>query len=265
MPDYYGFGVSADRPQAFLDPETTARGNIDGYFAALQLLQDRKVEIPERVYSFGYSQGGFNAMANLKYVSAHPELGIHFQKVICGGSPFNVERTWMEYTKEDSAFRSAVAFVPLTMVSINESHKLSIDYSQLFKGNLLDNWQDWILSKKNSLSQLNRLLGTTDLSEILNDDFMAGKGEAYEKIMEVCRSYSLTTGWTPPSDTYIILFHSTSDDIVPYANYQEMTAFLESAGVQKGTGPGYYYSIDGNYEGHVDAAVYYIVYTIFEW
>ena len=26
MPDYYGFGVSADRPQAYLDAETTAQG-----------------------------------------------------------------------------------------------------------------------------------------------------------------------------------------------------------------------------------------------
>ena len=38
MPDYYGFGISKDRPQAYLDPETTARGNIDAYLAAVQLL-----------------------------------------------------------------------------------------------------------------------------------------------------------------------------------------------------------------------------------
>ena len=77
---------------AYLDPETTARGNIDAYLAAAQLLEDRGVAMPEKLFSFGYSQGGFNAMANLKYVTEHPELGITFQKALCGGMSPNSGR-----------------------------------------------------------------------------------------------------------------------------------------------------------------------------
>ena len=135
MPDYYGFGVSKDCPQAFLDVETTARGNIDGYLAAVQLMLDSGMTIPPTLYNAGYSQGGFNSMANLKYVSQHPELGITFNKTMCGGGPFDVPLTWESYLQ--GGFGRAIGFVPLAVVSMNESQRLGLSYSDLFKGDLL--------------------------------------------------------------------------------------------------------------------------------
>ena len=257
MPDYYGFGVSADRPQAYLDAETTARGNIDAYLAAVQLLKDLDVTIPSDLYSFGYSQGGFNSMANLKYVSQHPELDISFRKVMCGGSPFDVELTWDAYTK--GLFRNAIAFVPMTVVSINESQQLGLPYSSLFKGDLLQNWQEWILSKDYTISQINRKIGTDGLSGILNDDFMAGTGSAYDSIMAVCRRYSLTSGWIPPSGTDIILYHSKGDDTVPFDNLAAMKEFLDDVAPDSYT---LRYGDDG---GHVAAVVSYVMDIIDEW
>ena len=257
MPDYYGFGASVDRPQAFLDPETTARGNIDAYLAARQLLEDRKVTLPSRLYSFGYSQGGFNSMANLKYVSEHPELPVRFEKVMCGGSPFDVELTWNAYT--NGTFRNAISFVPLSMVSFNEAQQLGIPYGDLFKGEMLAHWQDWILSKEHKVAEINGLIGTDNLADVLNDDFMAGRGEAYDRIMAVCRRFSLTSGWTPPSGTKIILYHSNEDDTVPYANLTVMKAFLDTAA------PGSYTASDGNNGGHLNAIVSFVLNLILEW
>ena len=257
MPDYYGFGASADRPQAYLDPETTARGNIDAYLAARQLLEDRKVTLPSRLYSFGYSQGGFNSMANLKYVSEHPELSIRFEKVMCGGSPFDVELTWNAYT--NGTFRNAISFVPMSVVSINEAQQLGIPYGDLFKGALLSNWRNWFLSKEYTVVQLNELLGTNNLAEVLNADFLAGRGDAYRRVMEVCHRYSLTSGWTPPSGTKIILYHSNQDDTVPYENLTVMKSFLDTAA------PGSYTASDGNNGGHVNAIVSFVLNLLFEW
>ena len=257
MPDYYGFGASADRPQAFLDPETTARGNIDAYLAARQLLEDREVVLPSRLFSFGYSQGGFNSMANLKYVSRHPELPIRFEKVMCGGSPFDMELTWDAYT--GGTYRNAIAFVPLSVVSINETQQLGIPYGNLFKGELLKNWKSWILSKEYTLTAINGLLDTRDLADIPHDDFLAGRGDAHARVMEVCRRYSLTSGWTPPSGTKIILYHSNQDDTVPYANLTAMKAFLDVAA------PGSYTAADGNHGGHTSAVFNFILNLIPEW
>lgn len=257
MPDYYGFGASADRPQAYLDAETTARGNIDAYLAAVQLLKDREVTIPDKLLSFGYSQGGFNSMANLKYVSKHPELHISFQTVMCGGSPFDVELTWDAYTQ--GIFHNAIAFVPMTVVSMNESQQLGLRYEDLFKGSLLENWRDWILSKDYDIASINAKIGTDDLSAIMNDEFMTRTGAAYDAIMNVCRRYSLTSGWVPPPETKIIIYHSKQDDTVPYASFTAMKAFLDEVA------PGRYEAHDGNHGGHMNAIMRFVLAIMPAW
>ena len=259
MPDYYGFGISKDRPQAYLDAETTARGSIDAYFAAVQLMADRGVGNPGKLISYGYSQGGFNSMANLKYVTLHPELGITFQKTICGGSPFDVPKTWEAYLNGD--FYNAIGFVPLTVVSINESQKLNIPYDHLFKGSLLNNWQRWILSKEFTLDEINKRIGTFELSEIMTDEVMEGTGPYFEAILETGRRYSLTSGWTPPpsSTTQIYIYHSTEDDIVPIDNFTAMRAFLDEKIPND-----YEYDSDSD-GGHVNACIYFIMDIINMW
>ena len=102
-------------------------------------------------------------------------------------------------------------------------------------------------------------LGTDNLADVLNDDFMAGRGEAYDRIMAVCRRFSLTSGWTPPSGTKIILYHSNEDDTVPYENLTAMEAFLDTAA------PGSYTVSGGNDGGHVNAAVNFVLNLLFEW
>lgn len=246
MPDYYGFGVSKDRPQAYLDPETTARGNIDAYLCALQLLRDRKVTIPSTVYNAGYSQGGFNAMANLRYVTLHPDLGVTFNKTFCGGSPFDVEETWRSYLA--THYDNAIGFVPLTLVSFNEAQQLGIPYDHIFKGPLLENYADWILSKNYHLNAVKTKIGTTELSDILTPEMMNGTGADFEKIIAVCRRFSLTSGWTPPESTWMYIYHSKGDDSVPYANFTKMKEFL-------GTPSSIHYDGDSDDGGHVDGAI----------
>ncbi len=227
MPDYYGFGVSKAHPQAYLNAETTARGNIDAYLCAVQLLTDNAVTLPAKKYNIGYSQGGFNAMANLRYVSQHPELGISFTKTFCGGSPFDVPTTWESYLSTPLA--NAVKFVPLTLVSFNETQQLGIDYSHLFKEPLLSHVQDWILSKQYNTAQIQAKIGSDSLSDVLTAEMLSGTGADYASIMEVCHRFSLTSGWAAPaSGSWIYIYHSSQDDSVPYANYTAMKNYLNA-------------------------------------
>lgn len=268
MPDYYGFGVSEALPQAYLNANTTARGNIDAYLAAVQLMEDKKINLPEpdgttgqiNLVSFGYSQGGFNSMANLRYVTEHPELGVTFKKTMCGGSPFDVPVTWEAYRLDtENSFNGAIGFIPLTVVSINETQNLGLDYANIFTGGLVDNWQDWILSKEYTLNQINTKIGASSMAAIMTDGMMAGTSPEFEAIMAVCESNKLTSGWTPPGDkTKIIIYHSTNDDIVPYANFTAMRTFLDNTSTS-------YKEYHGKDGGHVAACVSFIKDIIDEW
>ena len=259
MADYYGFGISQDRPQAYLDPETTARGNIDAYLAAVQLLSDLEVEVPSVVYNAGYSQGGFNAMANLRYVSQHPGLGITFKKTMCGGSPFNVGKTWEKFLQGE--YRNAMAFVPVTLVSFNEAQRLGLDYSKLFKGELLANWREWVLSKKYSLSSIVSKIGSTELSDILADGMMSLSGAEYNTVLETCNRFSLTSGWVHPAEgSWIFIYHSTTDDTVPYENLEWMRSYLEEVDPDADIT---WKTADNG--GHIKATLFYIISIVNQW
>ena len=257
MSDYYGFGVSKTHPQAYLDPETTARGNLDALFCAQQLMKDRSVTLPATFYNIGYSQGGFNAMANLRYVSQHPELGVSFQKSFCGGSPFDVVKTWESYLAE--TYANALRFVPLTLVSFNEAQKLGLDYSHLFQEPVCSHVQDWILSKQYNTAQIQQMIsnatGSMELSAFMTPEMMSGTGSDFAAIMEVCRRFSLTSGWVKPAaGSSIYIFHSTQDDSVPYANFTSMRNYLSGADHDT------IITWDsGDYGSHVDACIQFIV------
>ena len=258
MPDYYGFGASQDRPQAFLDWETTARGSLDAYFAALQLLEDKGVSAGKIRFNYGYSQGGFNTIANLRYLTEHPELDLQFTKSFAGGGPFDVEQTWKSYLT--GSFGNAIGFIPLTLVSMNESQQLNLDYAALFKGALLSNWREWILSKKYTMGTINAKIGSSaTIQDILTADMVAGRGAAYETIIGTARRYSLTSGWKPAPGSRIYISHSPQDDIVPYANYTRMKEYLTAVA------PDCEIKWSQLSSDHVTACIFFILNTLNEW
>ena len=262
MPDYYGFGVSMDRPQGYLDAENTAHNNIDAYIAGVQLLKDGDVTIPDKLYSFGYSQGGFNSMANLKYVTKHPELGITFDKVFCGGSPFDLDVTFQKYTNGN--FNNSLAFVPMTIISINETHNLGRSYSSLFTEALAANYGDWILSKNYSTTEIDAKIkeaygSDVTIPQILHPDLMDESSDTYNAIMSIAGDYSLTKGWTPPPGTYILIYHSENDDTVPYANLGAMADFLGNHPDDKKA------VLHGKNGGHMDAVIFFVQKVLDKW
>ena len=256
--DYYGFGASKAFPQAYLDPETTARGSLDAYASVLQLLEDRGIVPGAKRYNIGYSQGGFNAVANLRYASLHPELGVQFTQTFAGGSPFDLPATWERYLA--GGYGEAVGFVPLTMISLNEVQRLGLDYAKMFREPLLSNLNEWILSKKYTLSTINSRLGTTDIGALLTPEFLAGTGTEYATIMEISRRFSLTAGWTPAPGTKLLIYHSTQDDMVPYVNYTAMKAYLDAV-----AGDSDITWADGPQGGHVAAYVQFFMKVLALW
>ena len=83
---------------------------------------------------------------------------------------------------------------------------------------------------------------------------ISGSGSDYASIMEVCRRFSLTSGWAAPaSGSWIYIYHSTQDDRVPYANYTAMKTYLDA--VAPGADIKWQSSADG---GHVDGCIAFI-------
>lgn len=244
MPDYYGFGASEDKPQAYLNSACTAKGSLDAFKTARKILHDKGVIAGRDYYNFGYSQGGFNTIANLKYLSDHPEENLKFKISFAGAGSYDINASLDEYLKD--TYPAASIFIPMTVIGTNECENLGLDYAKMFREPLLSGYKEWILSKKYSFGTIMRNIGTTKLSEILTSGMVDGSSDEVKKLREILETYSVCKGWTPANGTKILLYHSLQDDVVPSFNSDILCSYLTSIGADVQL-------VKGEDGGHTDA------------
>lgn len=230
IPDYNGFGEDAANPQAYLNPEVAGCCDINALLAARWILKDKTVNVSvgAKLYNIGYSQGGFNGMANERYVAQNPNLNLHFTKTFVGGSPFDPSVIWEEYLADN--YPHAVGYLPITICSFNECEKLGLDYKKMFKEPLASHVQDWILSKNYTVEEISSKVGATSVKSILTDSMLDTSSAQYKALIAVAKKYSLCEGWAPQAGSNISVYHSTQDDVVPYACYTKMKEYMQTAG-----------------------------------
>lgn len=248
--DNYGLGVSERFPQSYLDADAVGRSNLDALAAARTILSGKGVSVGSKLYNFGYSQGGYSAMATLRYVSMHPELGIDITHTISGAGPHDIN-LFYDTVKNDSYPRAA-GFFPLAIVSANENGHLGLQYENIFKEPLLSHIDDWVLSKEYNSNRIASLLGTDKLSGIVLPSIVGQTGPEAAALMSYYASNDLTSGWVPAQGSRIFLYHSTQDDTVPCACSDDLNAFLKGFETSRGLTLEYTSTAAGT---HTDAVI----------
>jgi len=99
VPDYIGCGDGEGREKAFNHIEG-ASAMVDMYRAGLKITNSMNIKRNGQVFVGGYSQGGGNAMATLKYLRETgliwSELPVH--NAIFGGGPYDFGNTTLNYS-----------------------------------------------------------------------------------------------------------------------------------------------------------------------
>ena len=262
MPDYEGYGFTANRAHPYLYQELTARQVVDAtrygiaiYNDAPEMEQFRQpLRTDFRTMSCGYSQGGSVALATHRFIEQNNLTEeLHFVGSLCGDGPYDPISTLMYYIKRDQQNQrmSMAVVLPLIvkgMLDTNpymKTHKAS-DY---FRQDFLDTGiMDWLEKKQLSTDDIkakfSKLGGKFDRNgEVLMRDIMTDQCYQYflnlynqywasyakvggvplpehrgvmEDLHLALASNDMTYGWTPQHA--ILMFHSTSDTVVPYDN-----------------------------------------------
>lgn len=228
--DYYGFGVTADKNQAYCLGSNNARASVDALIAARQLLKQEGFQWDENeLLNVGYSQGGQTAMAVVKLLTEeHPDIRI--TRTLAGGGPYDMVATYQNFvsTRQDDMPSTIIG----VLLAFNEFYKLDNPWSSMFVEPTLSHIDEWVLSKQYGSLEIDALVDTTDLNAIitpplfdLNSDISRGLTEALDK-------ENLCKGWTPRKDENILLIHHLKDGIVPVVNAEHLYAFLKDQGVE---------------------------------
>ncbi len=250
IPDYLGYGVTADRVHPYLVMDLTARNVLDMYLAVVPFL-DAAGYAPEHddIYLMGYSQGGATTMAVQHLIEHHGDSNVKIRRVFAGGGPYDVKATYDRFVETNYA--SYPCAVPIMMQGMIVGNKLDLDMSKMMAPYLYENLNEWVNSKSYTTSQINALIGTNVTNELLSPIGMDRTSREVSELYKAMTNNSiLSYAWTPQAPVFIM--HSIDDDVVPYENATRAKSKWQGANIQ--------YSL-GHYGSHIAGCIRFI-YTV---
>ncbi len=235
IPDYRGYGITANDVHPYLVMMETAVNVTDMYFAVRDWLKaaDMEPEQPE-IDLMGYSQGGANTMA-VEYLCEmaysdpdYPEYYIPIHRVFAGGGPYDVKATFERFVTTDTAGYPVA--VPLVLQGMIKGNNLNIQMSDLMQDWMCEQMDEWVNSKKYTTAQINGFIGTKVTHEILTEEAMQQTSNKVAELYKAMTENSVVSyNWEPQASVYIM--HSMDDETVPYTNATNAKARWSNANI----------------------------------
>ena len=260
--DYYGFGVTEDKQQAYCIAAANAQASVDALLAAKKLLPTLGLQWDDNVlFNVGYSQGGQTSMGVVRLIDQkYPDL--HITWTMAGGGSYDIPETYRQMIASD------ISGMPSTVISVllayNEYFQLGIPREQIFKEPVLSHIDEWVLSKKYSRSEIDDKVGSLSVSQFATPAMLDLNSSLSQRYMEALEKDNLCKGWHPRSENHILLVHNTKDITVPVENTENLRRFLLEQGVPEGN-ISYHVSNMGklpNRPAHEMGAVFFAIHAI---
>jgi len=135
------------------------------------------------------------------------------QMTYCGGGPYELSATFdvsMELGKT-----GIPCAIPMIVQGVNEGEQLGLDMADFFKPHLLAGYKEWINSKKYTVKEINKLIDSDNLHEIMTDEGRNKYSRTTARLYSALLRNS-TLNFRPYTPMYI--FHSRQDETVPFIN-----------------------------------------------
>ena len=248
IPDYLGYGVTANHVHPYLVMDITARNVLDMYDAVVPFMQAAGCT-PEYddIYLMGYSQGGATTMAVQHLIEHHGRKDIKIRRVFAGGGPYDVKATYDRFVETNHA--SYPCAVPIMLQGMVVGNKLDLEMDKMMAPYIYENLDEWVNSKRYTTGQINTLLKTDVTSELLTPLGMNRTSKEVSELYKAMVNNSiLAYSWTPQAPVFMM--HSIDDDVVPYENAIRAKNKWQGANIQ--------YSL-GHFGGHVATCMRFIL------
>lgn len=255
IPDYWGYGVTANDIHPYLVMDQTAVNVLDMFLSVRKWLKAVGMA-PEKddIYLMGYSQGAANTMAVQYWIESffsYPddEEYINIHRVFVGGGPYDVKSTYESYVNTDHIGYPVA--VPLVLQGMILGNDLSVSLTDMMQDWLCSRMDEWVNSKQYTSAQINALIDTHVTHRILTEEAMQ---QTSEKVAELYKAMTINSivsyNWTPKASVYMM--HSIDDETVSYLNAVNAKSKWKDANIT--------YNF-GHYGGHVQCAMRFI-YTV---
>ena len=215
MPDYVGYGLSRDELHPYLHWRSAAQTAVDLLNCMPELLDFYGYSYPKDVVVTGYSQGGAVALGVARMIEEnyHQENDRTVRKLYAGAGPYDPAGTYL-FSMERNEMGIPAA-IPLIVMGLNDAYDLGFTLDEFFLEPLLSNYEDWVGSKEYTVGQINQLMGSTIMSELMTEDALSLDNPQADMLYEVLL-WNSNVGYDLQAPAYFL--HSLEDEVVPLLN-----------------------------------------------
>lgn len=247
MPDYVGYGLSRDEVHPYLHWRSAAQTAVDLLHHMPALLDYYGYSYPKDVIITGYSQGGSVALGVTRLIEEIDSIW-SVRKLYAGAGPYDPAGTYLYSIERDEM--GIPAAIPLIVVGLNDAYNMEFNLEDFFLEPLLSNYGDWILSKEYTVQEINHLMGSTIMSELMTEGALTLDSLQADMLYEVLLRNS-NIGYDLQAPAYFL--HSVDDEVVPFLNSKNLQAQMPDK-------IGKTYDFD-HYGSHIEASVPFIKYV----
>ncbi|TSJ48013.1 alpha/beta hydrolase family protein [Fluviicola chungangensis] len=217
LPDYIGFGITADKEHPYLAYDELFKSNIDGLLAVKQFLSQQGMTYDNRLFLAGWSQGAGACLSSHKFIQE--QYASDFTVVASSGlaGPYNFKKFIDDIlSKKDEELLTNNIF-SWGLYSLNKfSPELRRPTDQLYSYPVYDQYAAIFPPSKIP-------------SETLREYFLAHIIDGSDTAMnQVLNRNTFSHGWTPVGKVFF--HHGDSDQIVYYFNSVDAWNDLGAAG-----------------------------------
>ncbi len=223
MPDYIGYGASADKVHPYYDQEHSALAVIDLLKAGKEILDAENVEASGQVFLAGYSEGGYVTMAAAREIEEEPAHGLTLTAIAAGAGGYDLVHM-LEGVKTNSFYSYPAYFAFLLngyRVTYDWDKPLSYFFQEPYASQI-----PTLLDGTQGGSYINSNL-TTDLNALFDPGFYNRLKSNEEAQLQQALMSNSFRDYSPQVPTR--LYHGTADTTVPLENSQNtFDRFIEN-------------------------------------
>lgn len=222
MPDYVGYGLSREEVHPYLHWRSAAQTAVDLLNCMPDLLAFYNYSYPTDIVISGYSQGGAVALGvarlleECKTIDSAGEANRKdwaIRKLYAGAGPYDPAGTYLYSLERDEM--GIPAAIPLIVMGLNDAYDMGLDLDDFFLEPLLSNYEAWIESKEYTVGEINQLMGSTIMSELMTENMLSLDSPQADALYQVL-SWNSNVGYNLQSPAYFL--HSLDDEVVPLLN-----------------------------------------------
>ncbi len=228
MPDYVGYGLSREEVHPYLHWRSAAQTAVDLLNCMPALLQHYGYSYPTDVVISGYSQGGAVALGVARMIEENnskssvqdsqlPSWTI--RKLYAGAGPYDPAGTYLYSLERDTM--GIPAAIPLIVIGLSNAYDLGFELNDFFLEPLLSHYEDWVLSKEYTVKQINDMMGSVVMSDLMTPESLDTNNPLADMLYEVLL-WNSNVGYDLQAPAYFL--HSVDDEVVPLINTENLIA-----------------------------------------